>query len=202
MEKYMSWNENHRLSGWILRRRRRAAYCARQEYQHDRHHCSLHDAHIVRLFRRSYERRAYRIFHFMPVLIRQQQGPHFCSWSVDRNHEMDRDTCQSRGDHLRSLWRDTVERANAKRTYLRIPQLQFGMGWGGRVEKVVMIFQDRDKLRDLADGKGHAEVEAKAAAKVSNVGVAGSGTSSDLLRNGYSAYVPTDTGISGTATIA
>jgi len=42
-------------------------------------------------------------------------------------------------------------------------------------------------------------VEAEAAAKVRNVGVAGSGTSSDLLRNGYSAYVPTDTGISGTA---
>ncbi|HEX6727225.1 MAG TPA: hypothetical protein VF078_07715 [Nitrospira sp.] len=94
-----------------------------------------------------------------------------------------------------------VEKANAKRTYLRIPQLQFGMGWGGRVEKVVMIFQDRDKLRDLADGKWHAGIGAEAAAKVSNVGIAGSGTSSDLLRNGYSAYVPTDTGISGTATI-
>jgi len=48
----------------------------------------------------------------------------------------------------------------------------------------VLIFHGLDKLRDLADGKWHAEVEAEAAAKVSNVGVAGSGTSSDLLRNG------------------
>ena len=33
------------------------------------------------------------------------------------------------------------------------------------VRKVVLIFQDVDKLRDLADGKWHAGVQAEAAAK-------------------------------------
>lgn len=94
-----------------------------------------------------------------------------------------------------------VEKANGKRTYLRIPELQFGVGWGGRVEKIVLVFQDLDKLRDLADGKWHAGVGAEAAAKAGDVGVAGSGGTSDLLKKGYSTYVLTDAGISGTATV-
>lgn len=96
----------------------------------------------------------------------------------------------------------TVEKASGKRTYLRIPELQFGMGWGGRAEKIVLVFQDLGKLRDLADGKWHAGVEAEAAAKAGDVGLAGSGGTTDLLKKGYSTYVLTDAGISGTATIS
>jgi hypothetical protein len=95
-----------------------------------------------------------------------------------------------------------VEKANGKRTYLRIPELQFGVGWGGRVEKIVLVFQDLKKFRDLADGKWHAGVEAEAAAKAGDVGVAGSGGSTDLLKKGFSTYVLTDAGISGTATVS
>ena len=38
------------------------------------------------------------------------------------------------------------------------------------VRKVVLVFQDGDKLRDLADGKWHAGVDAEAAAKAGDVG--------------------------------
>ncbi|MEX5214471.1 MAG: hypothetical protein NW703_09945 [Nitrospiraceae bacterium] len=95
-----------------------------------------------------------------------------------------------------------VEKASGKRTYLRIPELQFGMGWGGRAEKIVLVFQDLGKLRNLADGKWHAGVEAEAAAKAGDVGLAGSGGTTDLLKKGFSTYVLTDAGISGTATVS
>lgn len=95
-----------------------------------------------------------------------------------------------------------VEKASGKRTYLRIPELQFGVGWGGRVEKVVLVFQDLNKLRDLADGKWHAGVEAEAAAKAGDVGAAGSGSTTDLMKKGFSTYILTDAGISGTATVS
>jgi len=95
-----------------------------------------------------------------------------------------------------------VEKATGKRSYLRIPELQFGAGWGGRVQKVVLIFQDLGKFRDVADGKWYAGAEAEAAVKAGNVGVAGSGTSADLLTKGFSTYVLTDAGVSGTATVS
>ena len=95
-----------------------------------------------------------------------------------------------------------VEKATGKRSYLRIPELQFGAGWGGRAEKIVLVFQDIDKLRDLAEGKWHAGIEAEAAAKAGDVGVAGSGSTTDLMKKGYSTYVLTDAGVSATATVA
>ena len=95
-----------------------------------------------------------------------------------------------------------VEKANGKRSYLRIPELQFGAGWGGRAEKIVLVFQDVEKLRDLADGKWHAGAEAEAAAKAGDVGVAGSGGTTDLGKKGYSTYVLTEAGVSATATIS
>lgn len=95
-----------------------------------------------------------------------------------------------------------LEKATGKRSYLRIPEIQFGMGWGGRVEKIVMIFQDIDKLHDIADGKWYAGASAEAAAKAGDVGAAGSGGTSDLLKKGYTSYVLTDAGISATATVA
>jgi hypothetical protein len=94
-----------------------------------------------------------------------------------------------------------VEKANQKRSYLRIPEIQFGMGWGGRVDRIVLIFQDVNKLRDLADGKWHAGIEAEAAAKAGDVGAAGSGGTADLIKKGYSSYVLTDAGVSATATV-
>ena len=95
-----------------------------------------------------------------------------------------------------------VEKATGKRSYLRIPEVQFGAGWGGRAEKIVLVFQDKDKLRDLADGKWHAGIQAEAAAKAGDVGAAGSGSTTDLMKKGFSTYVLTDAGVSATATIA
>ena len=95
-----------------------------------------------------------------------------------------------------------VEKAHNKRSYLRVPELQFGMGWGGRAEKVVLIFQDLDKLRDLADGEWHTAAGAEAAAKAGDVGAAGGAGSGDLGKKGYSTYVLTDAGASATATIS
>lgn len=94
-----------------------------------------------------------------------------------------------------------VQRATGKRSYVRIPELQFGAGWGGRSEKLVLIFQDLEKLQDLADGKWNAGVEAEAAAKAGDVGAAGGGGTGDLMK-GFSTYVLTDAGVSATATIA
>lgn len=94
-----------------------------------------------------------------------------------------------------------VEKASGKRSYLRVPEIQFGMGWGARAEKIVIIFQDLEKLRDLADGKWAARAGAEAAAKVGDVGAAGSGGTSDLGTKGYAVYVLTDAGASVTATI-
>ena len=70
------------------------------------------------------------------------------------------------------------------------------------MEKIVLVFHDLNKLRDLADGKWHAGATAEAAAKAGDVGAAGSGNTSDLLKQGYSTYVLTDAGISGTATVS
>jgi len=95
-----------------------------------------------------------------------------------------------------------VEKASGKRSYLRVPQLQFGLGWGGRAEKVILIFQDVEKLRDLADGTWKAGIEAEAAAKAGDIGAAGGGGTGDLMKQGVSTYVLTDAGVSATATIA
>ena len=92
-----------------------------------------------------------------------------------------------------------VDKGAGKRTYVRIPELQFGMGWGGRSEKIVLIFQDVEKLRNLAAGKWNAGIEAEAAAKAGDVGAAG-GTGD--LAKGFSTYVLTDAGVSATATIS
>jgi hypothetical protein len=94
-----------------------------------------------------------------------------------------------------------VEKATGKRTHVRIPELQFGMGWGGRSEKIVLIFQDPKKLRALAGGEWNAGVEAEMAAKAGDVGAAGGGGTGDLMK-GFSTYVLTDAGVSATATIA
>lgn len=58
-------------------------------------------------------------------------------------------------------------------------------GWGGGAEKIVVIFQDIDTLHNLADWKSHADAEAEAAAaKAGDAGVAGSGDTADLMKNG------------------
>lgn len=95
-----------------------------------------------------------------------------------------------------------VERATGKKSYLRVPELQLGYGWGGRAEKVILIFQDAEKLRDLADGTWKAGIEAEAAAKAGEIGAAGGGSTGDLMKKGVTTYVLTDAGVSATATIA
>jgi lipid-binding SYLF domain-containing protein len=94
-----------------------------------------------------------------------------------------------------------VEKASGKKSYLRVPELQFGAGWGGRAEKVILIFQDDEKLRDLADGVWKAGIEAEAAAKAGDVGAAGGGGTGDFMKKGFTTYVLTDAGVSATATI-
>lgn len=93
-----------------------------------------------------------------------------------------------------------VEKAGDKRTYVKVPEIQFGAGWGARAQKVVVIFQDVDKLRDLADGDWRAGIKAEAAAKAGDTGAAGGGGTGDLEKQGYSLYVMTEAGISATAT--
>lgn len=95
-----------------------------------------------------------------------------------------------------------VEKASGKKSYLRVPELQFGWGWGGRAEKVILIFQDVEKLRDLADGMWKAGVAAEAAAKAGDIGAAGGRGTGDLMKKGFTTYVLTDAGVSATATIA
>jgi hypothetical protein len=94
-----------------------------------------------------------------------------------------------------------VEKQGDKRTYVRVPELQFGAGWGARAQKVVVIFSDVTKLRDLADGEWNATLGAEAAAKAGDTGVAGGAAGSDLLSKGYVLYVMTEAGISATATL-
>lgn len=95
-----------------------------------------------------------------------------------------------------------VEKASGKKSYLRVPELQFGLGWGGRSEKVILIFQDIEKLRSLAGGMWKAGVAAEAAAKAGDIGAAGGGGTGDLMKKGFTTYVLTDAGVSLTATIA
>jgi len=95
-----------------------------------------------------------------------------------------------------------VEKANGKKTYLRVPELQLGLGWGGRAEKVILIFKDREKLRDLADGTWKAGIKAEAAAKAGDTGAAGGAGTGDLMKEGFTTYVLTDAGVSATATIS
>lgn len=92
-----------------------------------------------------------------------------------------------------------VEQHGDQRTYVRIPEIQFGAGWGARAQKVVVIFQDIEKLRDLADGEWRAGITAEAAAKAGDAGAAGGG-GVNPTKQGYSLYVMTDAGISVTAT--
>lgn len=100
-----------------------------------------------------------------------------------------------------------VEKANGKKSYLRVPELQFGWGWGGRAERVILIFRDAEMLRDLAAGTWNVGSEAEAAAKVGDVGAAGaigaaeSEAMADLMRRRVTTYVLTDAGVSATATI-
>jgi len=94
-----------------------------------------------------------------------------------------------------------VVKASGKKTYLRVPELQFGAGWGGRSEKVILVFQDVGKLRDLADGAWKAGIEAEAAAKAGDIGAAGGGGTGDLMKKGFTTYVLTDAGVSATASI-
>ncbi len=95
-----------------------------------------------------------------------------------------------------------VEKATGKRSYLRIPELQFGLGWGGRVQKIVMVFQDPETLRWIADGTWYAGGSTEAAAKAGDVGFAGTSGTADFLKRGYTSYVLTDAGVSATATVS
>ena len=78
-----------------------------------------------------------------------------------------------------------VEKANGKKRYLRVPELQLGLGWGGRAEKVILIFQDVEKLRNLAGGTWKAGIAAEAAAKAGDVGAAGGGGHGTAHEEGF-----------------
>ena len=94
-----------------------------------------------------------------------------------------------------------MDKASNMRSYLQFAQLQFGFGLGVRANRLVVIFQDVNKLRDAAAGRWHIGVAAEAAAKIGDKGAAGEGGTSDLTEKGYSTYVLTDSGVSASATI-
>lgn len=94
-----------------------------------------------------------------------------------------------------------MDRTTGKRSYLQFSQLQFGFGLGVRANRIVVIFQDVNKLRDAATGMWHVGVAAEAAAKVGDAGAAGEGGTSDLTEKGYSVYVLTDCCVSVSATL-
>lgn len=94
-----------------------------------------------------------------------------------------------------------VEKEGGKRSYLRIPELQFGAGWGGRGEHIVIVFQDLGKLQKLADGIWRVGISAEASAKAGDVGAAGGATADAAKSEGYRMYVLTDAGVSATATL-
>ncbi|SLM46817.1 putative Lipoprotein [Nitrospira japonica] len=93
------------------------------------------------------------------------------------------------------------EKASDRRSYLQFTQLQFGFGLGVRANRIVVIFQDLNKLREAAAGRWHVGIAAEATAKVGDVGAAGEGGKSDLTEKGYSTYVLTDCCVSASATI-
>jgi len=93
------------------------------------------------------------------------------------------------------------EKDSERRSYLRFTQLQFGLGLGVRANRIVVIFQDLNKLRDAAAGKWHVGVAAEATAKVGDAGIAGEGGKSEFTEKGYSTYVLTDCCVSASATI-
>jgi len=94
-----------------------------------------------------------------------------------------------------------IEKASGKRTYVRVPELQFGAGWGARSQQVVLIFADLAKLRDLTDGEWHAGVGAEAAAKAGDAGAAGGAGSEGIGNKGFTTYVLTAAGVSATVTL-
>lgn len=100
-----------------------------------------------------------------------------------------------------------VDKASGKKSYLRVPELQFGWGWGGRAERVILIFRDAEMLRDLAAGTWNTGSEAELAVKAGDMGAAGaigaaeSDAMADLMRRRVRTYVLTDAGISATVTI-
>jgi len=93
------------------------------------------------------------------------------------------------------------EKDSNRRSYLQFTQLQFGFGLGVRANRIVVIFQDLNKLREVAAGRWHVGIAAEATAKVGDVGAAGEGGKSDLTEKGYSTYVLTDCCVSASATI-
>jgi len=94
-----------------------------------------------------------------------------------------------------------VEKASGTRTYLHVPELQFGAGWGARGERIVLIFQDLKKLRDLSDGEWHSGLSAEAAAKAGDIGAAGGADGSKIGKQGFTTYVLTESGVSATVTL-
>ena len=93
-----------------------------------------------------------------------------------------------------------VQKSPDQRFYLNVKRLDLGMGWGGKAYKLVLIFQDKKLLQDLAKGKFKIEAGAEATAKAGEMGAGAEGASGSL-KKGYSTYVLTDKGVSATATI-
>jgi hypothetical protein len=94
-----------------------------------------------------------------------------------------------------------VEKEGSKRTYLHVPELQFGAGWGAREQKIVLIFFDLDTLRDLANGIWRAGLSAEASAKAGEVGGGGGANTTKTAKKEFSTYVLTENGVSATVTL-
>lgn len=88
-----------------------------------------------------------------------------------------------------------------ERTYLKMGRFDVGGGWGARSVRPVIIFSDEKKFIDFIDGDWSVNAGAEAAAKVGDVGAAGSGSSTSAEDDkGYTMYMITDAGVSATVT--
>lgn len=94
-----------------------------------------------------------------------------------------------------------VNSATKERTYLKMVRFDVGGGWGARSVRPVIIFSDGNKFKEFIKGDWSVNAGAEAAAKVGDVGAAGSGGSdSGDEDKGYTLHMITDAGVSVTAT--
>ena len=94
-----------------------------------------------------------------------------------------------------------IHNKSSQRTYLKMVRLDIGGGWGARSVRPVIIFHNEQKFNDLINGKWEAHIGAEAAAKVGDVGSAGSGNDDNLQSDkGYTIHMITDAGVSATVT--
>jgi len=94
-----------------------------------------------------------------------------------------------------------IHNKSATRAYLKMARFDVGGGWGARSVRPVIIFHNEQEFNDLINGKWEAQIGAEAAAKIGEVGAAGSGNDDNPQNDkGYTVHMITDAGVSATVT--